>query len=219
MSAALTKANKNRRTNGRSDMVGRKRSRRRASRGQRVRMAKTSHPRLPLSLDDDINGAMADTSCGNTDEDLMPKRQKMYDKEKVCARCKSRAGHLVIRHAVYCKECFIPAFTLKFRRILQPTINPKKKGKGNLLIAHSGGIGSSVLLHLLHRCFFSPQEIDEVTGKPKGGADHPRHVKVWKAAKVAYVDLSSAFPEVSILYLRDRRKSLIFPRCGIEPTI
>ncbi|KAI0749411.1 hypothetical protein C8Q80DRAFT_1218582 [Daedaleopsis nitida] len=140
-------------------------------------------------------------SCGNpaTETDVLMQKRKKYDKTKNCVRCKDAQGNIVIRHAVYCKDCFIPLITHKFRRTLEPTVNPKSDGPrrtalkpaGNLLLGFSGGLGSSVLLDLVHRCYVS---LDKSTMPADGGRDHPRHERVWKRITVCYVEVCDAFP-------------------------
>ncbi|KAI0710272.1 hypothetical protein C8Q76DRAFT_94818 [Earliella scabrosa] len=140
-------------------------------------------------------------SCGNptTEPDALMQRRKKYDKTKNCVKCKEALGNIVIRHAVYCKNCFIPLITHKFRRALEPTVNPKPDGPrrtalkptGNLLIGLSGGLGSSVLLDLVHRCYIA---LDKSTMPTDGGRAHPRHERVWKKITVCYVEVCDAFP-------------------------
>ncbi|KAI0649242.1 hypothetical protein C8Q79DRAFT_1085802 [Trametes meyenii] len=140
-------------------------------------------------------------SCGNpvTDADALMQRRKKYDKTKSCVKCKVAEGNLVIRHAVYCKECFLHLVVHKFRRTLEPNVNPKPDGPrrttlkpaGNLLVGFSGGLGSSVLLDLVHRCYVA---LDKSTMPADGGRDHPRHERVWKKVTVCYVEVCDAFP-------------------------
>ncbi|TFK94023.1 hypothetical protein K466DRAFT_580321 [Polyporus arcularius HHB13444] len=126
-------------------------------------------------------------------------RRKKYDKTKICVRCKDAQGNIVIRHTVYCKNCFTPLLIHKFRRVLEPTVNPKPDGPrrtalkpaGNLVIGFSGGLGSSVLLDLVHRCYVA---LDKSTMPTEGGRDHPRHERVWKKVTVCYVEVCDAFP-------------------------
>ncbi|KAH0585186.1 hypothetical protein H2248_008440 [Termitomyces sp. 'cryptogamus'] len=146
------------------------------------------------------------TSCGNPETEtgaLMLRRPK-FDKSKQCVRCKEKTGNIVIRHAVYCKECFSTLISVKFRRALDPTVNPlpdgpRRKGLkagGDLLIGFSGGLGSTVLLDLMYRTYFSFHDapIDLTTGKPRGGKDHPRNLLVWSRGSVCYVEPCNAFP-------------------------
>ncbi|KAI0368663.1 hypothetical protein BV20DRAFT_998401 [Pilatotrama ljubarskyi] len=140
-------------------------------------------------------------SCGNpvAGADALMQRRKKYDKTKNCLKCKVAQGNLVIRHAVYCKDCFLPLVVHKFRRALEPTVNPTPDGPrrtalkpaGNLLVGFSGGLGSSVLLDLVHRCYVA---LDKSTMPADGGRDHPRHERVWKKVTVCYVEVCDAFP-------------------------
>lgn len=90
----------------------------------------------------------------------------------------------------------------KFRRALEPTVNPKPDGPrrtalkptGNLLVGFSGGLGSSVLLDMVHRCYVA---LDKTTMPADGGSHHPRHERVWKKVTVCYVEVCDAFPGVS----------------------
>ncbi|KAH9850268.1 hypothetical protein C2E23DRAFT_869999 [Lenzites betulinus] len=140
-------------------------------------------------------------SCGNpvADADALMERRKKYDKTKNCVKCKTAPGNLVIRHAVYCKDCFIPLVVHRFRRALEPAVNPKADGPrrtalkptGNLLVGFSGGLGSSSLLDLVHRCYVA---LDKSTMPAEGGRDHPRNERVWKKVTVCYVEVCDAFP-------------------------
>ncbi|EIW57454.1 uncharacterized protein TRAVEDRAFT_72547 [Trametes versicolor FP-101664 SS1] len=140
-------------------------------------------------------------SCGDpaADADALMQRRKKYDKTKICVKCKIAQGNLVIRHAVYCKECFISLIVHRFRRALEPAVNPKPDGPrrtalkptGNLLVGFSGGLGSSVLLELVHRCYVA---LDKTTMPADGGSHHPRHERVWKKVTVCYVEVCDAFP-------------------------
>jgi cytoplasmic tRNA 2-thiolation protein 2 len=96
----------------------------------------------------------------------------------------------------------------KFRRSLEPSINPVPDGprrkalkaSGNLLVGFSGGLGSTVLLDLVNQSYFSTQEplIADDTGKPRGGKDHPRNSSIWPQAAVCYVETCSALPGVRL---------------------
>ncbi|KAI0833342.1 hypothetical protein BC628DRAFT_1307910 [Trametes gibbosa] len=140
-------------------------------------------------------------SCGNpvAGANALMERRKKYDKTKNCVKCKTEPGNLVIRHAVYCKGCFIPLVVHKFRRALEPTVNPKPDGPrrtalkptGNLLVGFSGGLGSSSLLDLVHRCYVA---LDQSTMPSDGGRDHPRHERIWQKVSVCYIEVCSAFP-------------------------
>ncbi|TFK49647.1 hypothetical protein OE88DRAFT_1713409 [Heliocybe sulcata] len=152
------------------------------------------------------------TSCGNptVEKDaLMPRRRK-FDRTKTCIKCKDNQGNVTIRHAVYCKECFFPMLNQKFKRSLEPTINPIPDGPrkknlyppGNLLIAFSGGLGSTVLLDLVHKGYVASR-------KPREDADaavrkkDPKNEMVWKEVHVCYVEVCGAFPA-----MRDRTEDV-----------
>lgn len=131
-------------------------------------------------------------------------RKKKYDRSRLCVKCRTKDGNIVIRHAVYCKDCFIPLVTIKFRRGLDPYINPvkgqsRKKARdpaGNLLLGLSGGLGSTALLDLINRCYLSnPAATVENDGQPKGGVNHPRN-RTWGRATAVHVDVSSAIPNM-----------------------
>jgi len=93
--------------------------------------------------------------------------------------------------------------TTKFKRILEPSVNPainsgrKKalKASGNLLLAFSGGLGSTVLLDLVSRRYF--QSVDLEDENPRGGKNHPRNGNVWDNVVVCYVEVCNAFSGVS----------------------
>ena len=100
------------------------------------------------------------------------------------------------------RECFSPLMTTKFKRILEPAVNPATnrarrkalKAEGNLFLAFSGGLGSTVLLDLVSQCYFKPS--DEDNENPRGGRNHPRNGNVWERVFVCYVETCSTFPEV-----------------------
>ncbi|KAJ3808881.1 hypothetical protein F5876DRAFT_45113 [Lentinula aff. lateritia] len=151
---------------------------------------------------------MVSESCGNPSvevEAIMSRRPK-YDKSKICIKCKVNNGAIVVRHAVYCKECFPALLSSKVKRILEPHINPKPelsrkkslKASGNLLVGFSGGLGSTTLLDLISRIYLSNRmEIkEEGVAKPRGGKGHPRNEPVWKKVTVCYVEIAAGFPEM-----------------------
>ncbi|KAJ7227220.1 hypothetical protein GGX14DRAFT_510835 [Mycena pura] len=140
------------------------------------------------------------TSCGNpaSEQDALMQRRTKFDKTRLCWKCREKVGNVVIRHAVYCRECFFPIITTKFKRALEPFINPGNetrrqglKPAGNLCVAFSAGLGSTVLLDLISRLYFSA-ETGGWTGR--GGTDHPRNAPVWKKTTICYVETSSALP-------------------------
>jgi cytoplasmic tRNA 2-thiolation protein 2 len=65
------------------------------------------------------------------------------------------------------------------------------------MIGFSGGLGSTVLLDLVSRCYFASHgSVDNVDGgsQPKGGSKHPRSQSVWQNARACYVEICGAFP-------------------------
>ncbi|KAH9058354.1 hypothetical protein EDB87DRAFT_1626203 [Lactarius vividus] len=143
-------------------------------------------------------------SCGNpvseAGEVLMPRKHKS-DTSRICVKCKTNTGNLVIRHSAYCKDCFTPLVSTKFRQSLEPHINhvpssgPRRgalKPSGSLLIGYSGGLGSTVLLDLVHKVYCGKPGSEEL----KGGKEHPRRNKVWKKIYVCYVETSDVYPEM-----------------------
>ncbi|KAI0041922.1 hypothetical protein FA95DRAFT_1610631 [Auriscalpium vulgare] len=140
-------------------------------------------------------------SCGNPNvesEAVMPRKAK-FDKGKTCVKCKENPGNLVIRHAVYCKDCFGPLISSRFRHALEPHINATPSGPrrvalkptGDLLVGFSGGLGSTVLLDLVHHSYL----LKVVANVSKGGKAHPRNnERVWKNVRACYVEIADAFP-------------------------
>ncbi|KAH9178293.1 hypothetical protein EDB89DRAFT_1930437 [Lactarius sanguifluus] len=149
-------------------------------------------------------------SCGNpvseTGEVLMPRKPKS-DTPRICFKCKTNTGNLVIRHSVYCKDCFTTLVSTKLPQALEPHINhapsgPRRgalKPSGSLLVGFSGGLGSTVLLDLVHKIYCAKSESEEL----KGGKEHPRRNRVWKKIYVCYVERSDAYSET-----RDRTEQI-----------
>ncbi|KAI0033083.1 hypothetical protein K488DRAFT_48442 [Vararia minispora EC-137] len=140
-------------------------------------------------------------SCGNPtveSEALMPKKIR-FDRSTTCVKCKEQRGCLVIRHAVYCKDCFSALLPTRFRKALEPHINhapdgPRRRAlrpAGNLLLGVSGGLGSAVLLDVVHRTYTTRAVACDGV---KGGREHPRGQKVWSTIRAAYVEVAGAFP-------------------------
>ncbi|KAG8908422.1 hypothetical protein FRB99_006627 [Tulasnella sp. 403] len=145
-------------------------------------------------------------SCSNTEDtakdEIMPRR-KTYDKGKDCIRCKSARGQIVIRHCLYCKDCFYHTVSLKFRKAMASLLTPgprsktpRKKGDkchGSLLLAYSGGIGSTILLDMVQRRYIDG--IDD-SNPDERDVSAKRRPPVWKAIKVAYVEQCAAYKNV-----------------------
>ncbi|KAG7089549.1 hypothetical protein E1B28_011222 [Marasmius oreades] len=143
-------------------------------------------------------------SCGNpsSQTDALMDRRPKFDRNKLCIKCKTNTGNVVIRHAVYCKECFPSMVVVKVKRSLDPYINatsdvPRRKAlraSGNLLIAFSGGLGSTVALDLISKIYF-PDAQNKLNGEhPRGGKSHPRNKRVWDKGTACYVEICNAFP-------------------------
>ncbi|EIW84376.1 hypothetical protein CONPUDRAFT_163521 [Coniophora puteana RWD-64-598 SS2] len=143
-------------------------------------------------------------------------------------------GNIVIRHAVYCKDCFSPSILTKFRKALESTINAlgtassknQFKAEGGVLVALSGGLGSTVLLSVLDDLYVSrtrkKPERPKAKNKDKDaiseplkangkgakvgdkdsngidkGTQHPRRGQVWQGTPgVVYIECCGAFPNM-----------------------
>lgn len=115
------------------------------------------------------------------------------------------------------RECFIPFISHKLSKALDPAINlvpdgPRKKAldpAGNLLVAFSGGLGSTVMLDAVYKGYFAGRQLeDDARGDPgaSGGIQHPRYGRVWKRAAVCYVETCAADLKVNafaVLHVRD----------------
>ncbi|KAF9267789.1 hypothetical protein L218DRAFT_893922 [Marasmius fiardii PR-910] len=90
----------------------------------------------------------------------------------------------------------------KVKRSLDPYVNPTSdvphrkalKASGNLLIAFSGGLGSTVALDLISKIYFPNVQSTVDEGNPRGGKSHPRNKRVWEKGAVCYVEICNAFP-------------------------
>ena len=161
----------------------------------------------------------------------MTGRQKFDGKTKICVKCKENIGNIIIRYSVYCKyvidihfqqgytyssnirTCFFTLVQTRFRKTLEPSINPNPDGPrrkalkaaGSLVIGLSGGTSSITVLDLVAKTYFAPRSTaDGVTEENlKKGKEHPRNTdkRVWKGtAAVGYVEVCGAFPEVRISF-------------------
>ena len=124
--------------------------------------------------------------------------------------CDTYHIHLVSR------ACFEPFVLTKFRRCLDPTINASPTGRkkalkasGNVMVGHSGGLGSAILLDILTRIYLSRGTINGTT--EKGGSSHPRNEPVWKTAYICHVDVSETLPEVCYAQPFFRRQEISCP--------
>jgi hypothetical protein len=82
----------------------------------------------------------------------MTKTRRTYG--KACIKCKCEKGNLAVRGLVYCRGCLSSLVVQKFKRTLDEVISPDDASSTVLAIAFSGGLGSSLLLHLVtqHLC-------------------------------------------------------------------
>ena len=106
----------------------------------------------------------------------------------------------------------------KFKKGLEPFINISGQKKavlkpwGNLTIGFSGGLGSTVLLDLVRRCYYSSEEVDEKKG------NNPRNDDIWKKVTVCYVEVNEVYPQVhSSRASRIGVLTIGRSRCQIEP--
>jgi len=103
------------------------------------------------------------------------------------------------------RTCFFPLIQTRFKKSLEPSINPLPDGPrrkalkaaGSLVVGFSGGTCSTALLDILAKTYFTPRQSgDDLL---KGGKDHPRNTDrgVWKGIPVAcYVEVCGAFDKV-----------------------
>ena len=100
------------------------------------------------------------------------------------------------RFLVWFRSCFDPLVKHKFKKGLEQFINISGQKKavlkpwGNLTIGFSGGLGSTALLDLVKRCYYSFEEVDDKKG------NNPRNDGIWKKVTVCYVEVSEVYPEV-----------------------
>ncbi|RUS33500.1 hypothetical protein BC938DRAFT_471355 [Jimgerdemannia flammicorona] len=69
--------------------------------------------------------------------------------QKTCIKCKTSPSVVVVRHATYCKSCFLFTFVGKFRTIIMKSKVVSQKEGERVLLAFSGGPSSRAMLHLL----------------------------------------------------------------------
>lgn len=111
------------------------------------------------------------------------------------------------------RTCFFPLIQTRFRKSLEPSINPNPDGPrrkalkavGSLVIAFSGGTSSTTVLDLVAKSYFAPRSTTNGLGEDtteeflKGGKEHPRNTDkgVWKGkTAVCYVEVCGVFPHV-----------------------
>ncbi|KAG9045162.1 hypothetical protein FS837_006930 [Tulasnella sp. UAMH 9824] len=154
-------------------------------------------------------------TCANVEDtakdELMPRRKK-HDRDSNCLRCKTAKGQIIIRHCVYCKQCFYPTVDLKFRRALAQLLNPSGQRKsrapkqqagpshaaeGNLLLGFSGGMGSAILLDMVSRRYIEDADENAASEEQKSRAEGKRRPSVWQKIRVAYIEQCSAYENSS----------------------
>ena len=93
---------------------------------------------------------MASCEIGNNTEELMPRRRRILSTS--CIKCKAERGHLLVRGLVYCKACLQALVVQKFKKSIDEAIRPATSSSAVLAVGFSGGLGSTVLLHLVAQC-------------------------------------------------------------------
>ncbi|KAH7102820.1 hypothetical protein BKA62DRAFT_829088 [Auriculariales sp. MPI-PUGE-AT-0066] len=108
-------------------------------------------------------------------EEVMPRKTR-FDRSKTCHKCKTTDGQLVVRHFVYCKECFLAHVRSKFKQRMPSPRTEDRDAELPLTVAFSGGMGSSVLLSEIARMF------RRVNARRK----------IWKPITAVYVETCAA---------------------------
>jgi cytoplasmic tRNA 2-thiolation protein 2 len=96
---------------------------------------------------------MASCEIGSNAEELMPRRRKILSKS--CIKCKTDSGNLLVRGLVYCKACLQTLVVQKFKKSIDECIRPAASSSAVLAVGFSGGLGSTVLLHLVAQSLVS----------------------------------------------------------------
>ncbi|GAA5902281.1 hypothetical protein JCM5296_003971 [Sporobolomyces johnsonii] len=130
-----------------------------------------------------------------------------------CVRC-GNPPRIIVRTTAWCHDCFLAAFTSRFRRGIDGARTVSKSGfdvyegiKHNparkeqqggslskVLLAFSGGASSRAMLELFKTSYFKQlsDQPDEPTSDPKGKQrkKHSRHPRAFAECEVVYVDES-----------------------------
>ncbi|KAK9727632.1 Cytoplasmic tRNA 2-thiolation protein 2, variant 2 [Basidiobolus ranarum] len=71
---------------------------------------------------------------------------------KTCVKCKVERAQYLVRHAQYCKQCFLHTLVGKFRVMISKSkfVVGRKECKPNVLLAFSGGASSRALVHMMN---------------------------------------------------------------------
>lgn len=96
---------------------------------------------------------MASCEVGSNAEDLMPRRLRI--RSKSCIKCKGDSGNLLVRGLVYCKSCLQALVVQKFKKSVDECIRPTNSPSAVLAVGYSGGLGSTILLHLVAQSLVS----------------------------------------------------------------
>lgn len=83
----------------------------------------------------------------------MPKRRKI--RSRSCIKCKGEKGHLLVRGLVYCKTCLQALVVQNFKKSINECITPATSSSTVLAVGYSGGLGSTLLLHLVAQSLVS----------------------------------------------------------------
>ncbi len=78
------------------------------------------------------------------------------------------------------------------------------KASGNLLLAFSGGLGSTLLLDLAYQAYFANRQGGGQNRDQQGGKDHPRNAPIWPKGSICYVEICGAFPGVSVCHSMEK---------------
>lgn len=78
------------------------------------------------------------------------------------------------------------------------------KASGNLLLAFSGGLGSTLLLDLAYQAYFANRQGEDRIENQQGGKDHPRNAPIWPKGSICYVEICGAFPGVSVCHSMEK---------------
>lgn len=143
-------------------------------------------------------------------------RKHRHPIRRILQVCFGRTFRTGLLYSFNIRACFFPLIQTRFRKSLEPSINPNPDGPrrkalkaaGSLVIGFSGGTSSTTVLDLVAKTYFVPRSTANSLGESvegetlKGGKEHPRNADkgVWMGkAAVVYVEICSAYPEVHLL--------------------
>ncbi|PVF95860.1 hypothetical protein CPB86DRAFT_827658 [Serendipita vermifera] len=95
---------------------------------------------------------MSTCQVSSEGQEQMIKSRRSYN--KACIKCKCDKGNLAVRGLVYCRRCLSSLVVQKFKKAVDDVIPSDDAPSAVLSIAFSGGLGSSLLFHLVtqHLC-------------------------------------------------------------------